>query len=302
MQRKGFIFSLSDEIENNVNIHKALIRKIERATGNTIIVYMANFQHPAGAIMGKDADIIEDMIKSINTSDCIDLYIDSPGGLPYAATKIVKSLKADGKKLRTIVYRRAMSAATLICLGADELLMNYTGNLGPIDPQMEIGEFPNRRLVPAKVIIDSYIGTITDAQKAIAHQPPIPPDPFYVVLNRIDLNGVFESLKARTATNIIAANLLKQGLLKNNQNLIQNTVDKFVEAGDKELHGKHLFPDILQQDYNLSVNIIPAKSVLEQYLMELSIRLEKYILNRSLAKYILCNRGAIEMRVQLLKV
>ncbi|MEH2485849.1 SDH family Clp fold serine proteinase [Bradyrhizobium sp. AZCC 2230] len=65
------------------------------------------------------------------------LVIDSPGGSIEPAYLISKTLKRlTAKKFIAAVPRRAKSAATLICLGADEIHMGMISQLGPIDPQI----------------------------------------------------------------------------------------------------------------------------------------------------------------------
>jgi len=149
MAKRGFFYSITDELENNANIHRALIEKIERKTGRRLICYIANPFHPQSAIQDHDPDVLENVIRSeqIKPSDGkLDLLIASPGGLPYAAGKMVKVCRTFSAEFRTIVVTRAMSAATLLCLGSDELIMTETANLGPIDPQIVRLDKGNQRL------------------------------------------------------------------------------------------------------------------------------------------------------------
>ncbi len=65
------------------------------------------------------------------------LVLHSSGGSIEPAYLISKTLKRlSAKKFVVAVPRRAKSAATLISLGADEIHMGMTSQLGPIDPQM----------------------------------------------------------------------------------------------------------------------------------------------------------------------
>lgn len=68
----------------------------------------------------------------------IILLVNSGGGRiepAYLISKALNRLKAD--KFITVVPRRAKSAATLICLGADEIHLGMMSELGPIDPQIQ---------------------------------------------------------------------------------------------------------------------------------------------------------------------
>jgi hypothetical protein len=66
------------------------------------------------------------------------LILHSNGGNIEPAYLISKALKALSKEhFAVAVPRLAKSAATLICLGADEIHMGLTSQLGPIDPQID---------------------------------------------------------------------------------------------------------------------------------------------------------------------
>jgi hypothetical protein len=72
----------------------------------------------------------------IRTKDIL-LILHSRGGSiepAYIISKTLKKLSAN--KFIVVVPRRAKSAATLLSLGADEIHMGLTSQLGPIDPQV----------------------------------------------------------------------------------------------------------------------------------------------------------------------
>jgi hypothetical protein len=67
----------------------------------------------------------------------LDLWLDSPGGSADAAFKLVLLFQSRASKFRVIVPDYAKSAATLLALGADEIYMTPTAELGPLDAQVE---------------------------------------------------------------------------------------------------------------------------------------------------------------------
>jgi len=75
--------------------------------------------------------------------DDLDLIVQSSGGDIHAAYLIMSTLRErmnKGKgKLIVCVPSRAQSAATLLCLGADEILLGELGALGPLDAQIRMG-------------------------------------------------------------------------------------------------------------------------------------------------------------------
>lgn len=64
--------------------------------------------------------------------------------------RLVRSAQARCRRLTVIVPDQAKSAATLLALGAHQILMGPTSDLGPVDPQFQLGE---NDLVSAKAII-----------------------------------------------------------------------------------------------------------------------------------------------------
>lgn len=67
----------------------------------------------------------------------LDVVIDSPGGDIDAAYLIVRQLQKRFTHLTGFVPFWAKSAATLVCLGMDELVLGEFGELGPLDAQVD---------------------------------------------------------------------------------------------------------------------------------------------------------------------
>ena len=66
----------------------------------------------------------------------IDILIVSNGGDPTVAWRIISMLRERFEKIGVLLPYAAFSAATLLSLGADEIVMHPFANLGPVDPQM----------------------------------------------------------------------------------------------------------------------------------------------------------------------
>ena len=71
------------------------------------------------------------------TAKKLNLIVYSAGGDPYAAVKIVKTLRSKFESIYGIVPSIAMSAATLMLLGTDQLFMAEESQLGPLDLPVE---------------------------------------------------------------------------------------------------------------------------------------------------------------------
>jgi hypothetical protein len=89
-------------------------------------------------------------------SRSLDLLLLSPGGSAEAAESIVSYLRAKFDHIRVIVPLAAKSAATMLALAADEILMARHSQLGPIDPQFGIATPEGPRSAPAQAILDQF--------------------------------------------------------------------------------------------------------------------------------------------------
>ena len=73
------------------------------------------------------------------------VILDTPGGVVEVVERIVRVLRHHYDEVKFVIPDRAMSAGTVLAMSGDDILMDYHSCLGPIDPQLLIGD----RLVPA---------------------------------------------------------------------------------------------------------------------------------------------------------
>lgn len=76
-------------------------------------------------------------IDSTKENSSIDLLLNSNGGNIYAAYKMVCLLRSKCAGMRVIIPLYAKSAATLMALGGDEVVLAPYSELGPLDAPME---------------------------------------------------------------------------------------------------------------------------------------------------------------------
>lgn len=90
-----------------------------------------------------DIDFVQNIEEHIYQEDGrreLHVLLRSAGGDGEMALRAVRSMQARSSKLVLLVPDIAKSAATLLALGADEIRLGPTSDLGPIDPQMQIGD------------------------------------------------------------------------------------------------------------------------------------------------------------------
>ena len=105
-----------------------------------IFIYNGNITRP---LVGKICGIR----KELSSAKRIIAIVHSGGGSIDAAHKLLQLLREDGKGLDVYVPEYAKSAATFLCLGADNIIMHKNAELGPLDPQ--IRDPKSRRFISA---------------------------------------------------------------------------------------------------------------------------------------------------------
>lgn len=86
----------------------------------------------------------------------IDFIINSPGGQPADAYRIIRTLRTNFKRVNVIVPFWAKSAATLLSLGANQIIMDEFGEFGPLDIQIAIERDDSPEIDRESALNDEY--------------------------------------------------------------------------------------------------------------------------------------------------
>jgi len=113
-----------------------LIKKIEDLRKSRVITYLtSDRQGPVNArIAGDIIPIISKQLRSIGKVENIDLFLYSSGGDTMVPWRLVSMIREYCDKFSVLIPYKAHSAATMISLGADEIVMTDLSELSPIDP------------------------------------------------------------------------------------------------------------------------------------------------------------------------
>ena len=241
---------------SGASIRQDLIKKLQNKKTNTkIITYISKYGHPAAMINPDDTKPIDDLLRSVGETENLELIIHSSGGLPENARKIVKMCRACCKNFTIIVPDAAKSAATIIALGADKIIMGNTSELGPIDPQFLI-PLPTpqgiiQQIRPAWTIVKGFEGTIKDAvdENGKIKVSYIP------ILNNIDMSLVKEAAAAMENAKRIAEEFLKDGMLTDDKEKAEKTAKALAFAEKYTLHA-HLIDWREARDLLGEVNVV----------------------------------------------
>lgn len=134
----------------------ALYAEIETTRGRPLLTYVTSIRPGGEAQIG--ADVIPAFTRQLlcvpEDAHEVDLLVVSHGGDPTVAWRVVTFLRGRFDKVSVLIPFSAFSAATLLAMGADEIVMHAFGNLGPVDPQLRY-----RRRVPGS---DGQLGEVEE--------------------------------------------------------------------------------------------------------------------------------------------
>jgi Serine dehydrogenase proteinase len=115
----------------------SLIRKIEELRGSTVMCFLTSLRQNVPAQISDDAvRVFYDHLLLLPSRPIpkLDLFLCSNGGSGTVPWRLVSLFREYAKSFNVLIPYRAYSAATLIALGADEIVMHPFAELGPIDP------------------------------------------------------------------------------------------------------------------------------------------------------------------------
>ena len=250
---------------------QSIIKKIEEITNRKLIVYTASFQHPAGSIQKQEIPIIEDLLASVSESKnkSIDLMMHSPGGELGATEKILQMIRERFDNFRMIVPNQAKSAATMLGLGSDEILMGYLSELGPIDPQI-LKTLPNGTFIfiPAHALIN----TLEHIKNQIRNNEPY--QVYMPILSNIEPEMIDICQKAISESSEVAEQWLKKYMLRGYpEEAIKKVVEDLGSTKVYKTHGK-MISAVQAKSMGLNVTLIDKEDTLWKLIWELYYRSE----------------------------
>jgi hypothetical protein len=166
-------------------------------------VYDCNLVVFIDQILAESVTYFAELLHGLDPSKDLHLMLCSPGGDGETAIRLARMAQAASARLVVLVPESAKSAATILALGAHELLMGPTSDLGPIDPQVLLAD---RGFVSAKDVIAAVDNAIED----VAQRPDTYPL-HAAMLGGIDAPSVQFARSALNRT----ADLAKQAISSN---------------------------------------------------------------------------------------
>lgn len=142
--------------------------KLEEEFGGKVISYITSDRRGFETQIAQDViDLFIDQLDKTGVTKKIVLYLYTRGGDTAAAWNIVNLLRMYCEELIVIVPHKAHSSGTIICLGANKIIMTKQATLGPIDPSINTPLNPkanNNSNITLPVSVEAVKGYITFAK------------------------------------------------------------------------------------------------------------------------------------------
>ena len=253
LKKKLTVTELEDELMK-------LIKQYNEITGKHLLIYSVDFKDPELPISMDMEDFftIKDILRD-NNSNKLSFYIETPGGEAETAEEIALLLRKKYKYIEFIIVGECKSAGTILTMCGDEIFLNDTGSLGPIDAQIQTGKYfgsahDYMKWIEEKIDEINKIGKLNAIDSIIISQ--ITPEEIIGVKNSllygeelvIDFlkNYKFKNWKVTETTNTIVDDSLKEKRAK-------EIASKLSNHSLWKSHSRPLKIDTLRNELNLKV-------------------------------------------------
>jgi hypothetical protein len=288
-----------EEAQQGHVIRVPIYKELQHALGGNcrIVAYFATFNY-LGLLDDGDADMLEEILQNaiMEPGQELILFMSSPGGSAVAAERIVNIFRTyGGGHFSVIVPKMAKSAATMVCLGARQIHMSSTSELGPIDPQILIHDASGKpsKYLAAHEIIESYNELMAKANRSSGNL-----EPFLQQLQRFDARDVRAIRSAQELSENIAVNCLKHDSLKGfSQKQIKDKLKPFLKPRYTTVHERPIYHATASR-CGLDIKLHDVKDPVWRIVWKLYIRLS-YMVRRHAPKIIETTEDSFSSRVSV---
>ena len=274
----------------------------KRRRNAAVIFYASAFlqkTHDNVSITREDINGFMNALYEAPTDKGLVLILHTPGGDPNAVESIVEYLHSKFNPIDVVVPYLAMSGGAMISLASDLLLLGKQSQLGPIDPQLLIGN----ATYSARAIQEGFGKAREDIEKdtKLAHL-------WAPILQNMGPSLILEADKALSYSKELVSNWLNRRMLKNTSDENErkqkaDTIAAFFNAeatsshGQVHVHGQRIGAEKLR-DLGLNLEFLEDDQHLQSevltayHLMTLIFEMTPSI------KFIASNRGKMWVKQQ----
>ncbi|HUV85079.1 MAG TPA: ATP-dependent Clp protease proteolytic subunit [Methanosarcinales archaeon] len=246
----------------------SLLRSIEKARDSRVISYIS--------YSPMDDYVLIPLYKqlcSIGKTERIDLFLHSYGGSVDIPYKIVNLIREFCDHFSVIIPFVAKSAATMIAIGADEIIMGPTSELGPIDPLVKHPKYEDM-WVPVQSI--RLCIEFMEEKIAKSSNPEMTTSLLCPISDKLDPWIIGDYEKSIKASYQYAKTLLEKNMFKNNKEKAKSITRIMTEKYFS--HGYCINRKEAKED--LGLNVVQADGALWDIIWALYLAYDDYMQNK----------------------
>lgn len=238
------------------------IKRLEELRDSKVLVYFSYTPLDDSILVP-----LYEQLKEIGHTKKIDLVLHSYGGAVDTPYKVVMLIREFCEEFSVIVPFVAKSAASMLVLGADEVVMGPISELGPIDPLVKHPVYKDV-LVPVQAVwhcLDFFQRSIVNSSN-----PEVAINIATPMLSKLDpwLIGDYE--KTIKASRQYAETLLSRYMLKNAPEKVSLVTNALTEG-----YFSHGYPIGRREAKELGIKVIEAHGELWDIIWNLYLGYEK---------------------------
>lgn len=257
---------------NFSELRQACYSDIEKYRQRPLLVYATKFvgkppneKEIPNSIDLRDVEGFTDMVNSIPCNqNAIDVLIHSHGGEAAATERIVSILRNRFEDISFLIPHSAYSAATMLALSGNSIILHPSATLGPIDPQING--------IPAKSIKKGF----EKIKKQIAKEGPESLPAYIPLIEKYSISLLELCEDSEKLAKELVFNWIRKYMFENQKGMtakIKKAVNYFSDYNKHLLHARPLSFKKLQE---LDLNIELADENLQELLWEAYILLNGF--------------------------
>ncbi len=259
---------------------RALIEKLQAARKDRLLItYITSTRTGHEIQMADDAfRLIFDHLEANAglAKNGVDLFIHSNGGSGTVPWRIVSLVRQYANSFAVLVPHRAFSAATLVALGANEIVMHKMWCLGPIDPSVANifnPPHPNQpgQFAPISVEDVTAFFKLVKEEVGVNHEDELV-QALIALTEKVHPLAIGNVQRSHNQSRLMARKLLRQHMPSESQ---EHEIERLIDTLKSNLfyHG-HPINRIEARD-DLKLNVVLPEPELETLMWDLYLQYEK---------------------------
>jgi hypothetical protein len=257
---------------------KAIVAEIEKKRNSKIISLITSDRLATTPILGIQGQISSDQVSQLfkhlkaieekfPETKIIDLFIHSSGGDVNTAWPFVNAIRNYSEEFNVLIPVKAHSSATLISLGANNIIMSKTASLSPVDPTVTNAFNPKENNQPQGISVEDVTSFIALAKSNEIKNEKNITDIFKILSEKVHPLALGNVKRSHTQIRQLAKNLLQMNMdEKSDSKIINKIVNSLTQ--DLNTHSHSIFRKEAAETIGLK-NIVEPDASLEKLLWDL---------------------------------